>query len=566
MAGWAIDLGNSHTRVARWDVEAGAPQLVELPEICRQPGGTEPLAAPRLIPSATEVIDAPSLAARIGSWPLIRRVMFLGRRAIIGRPALERNLGLMRTSFAPTFKPFLDREALRQIARTRSRTYSAREVARLFMRELLAAVKRDTGVRVRDLVLTTPVEAYETYRAELSRIARGLGVRRCRFIDEPVAASLGYGLGLGHQRLVLVVDFGGGTLDLALVALSARHAEEGRADVIGKDGRALGGNLVDAWLLDEMARALGYPLDDGTGDSDEWVFWKRLMLAEARRVKEALFFHPWTIFHFTPPAHLRREALPSGDEPPWLEITRERLVEVLEQHRLYDLLERSLEAVLAQARRADIDEDDIDEVLMIGGSTLLPGVYPLFEDRFARDRVRAWQPFEAVVYGAWALAAESFSHSDFIVHDYAFVTFDPRTHDKQYTVIVPRGTHFPTPRAVWRGRLVPTCALGEPESVFKLVVCEIGQGGRDGERFVWDERGALHRVGGPDDASNPIVVPLNETNPTLGNLDPPHSPRDRQSRLDVSFTVNAQRWLCVTVYDLKTKRPLLDGARVVRLL
>ena len=296
------------------------------------------------------------------------------------------------------------------------------------------------------------------------------------------------------------------------------------------------------------------------------MFWRRLMQAEARRVKEALFFKPWTIFHFTPPAHLRRAAVPGGEEMPWLEISRDRLVEVLEQHDLYGLLEHSLETVLEQARAADIDESDIDEVLMIGGSTLLPGVYSLFEQRFGRDRVRAWQPFEAVVYGACALAARSFSHSDFIVHDYAFVTFDPRTHDKQYTVIVPRGTHFPTPRAVWRGRLVPTCALGEPESVFKLVVCELGQGGRDGARFVWDDRGVLHRVGGDDDAAKPIVVPLNESNPTLGNLEPPHSPRDRQSRLDVSFSVNAQRWLCVTVYDLKRQRTLLDGARVVRLL
>ena len=56
MDGWAIDLGNSNTRVARWDSETGAPALLELPGICRQPGGTEPLSAPRLVPSATEII------------------------------------------------------------------------------------------------------------------------------------------------------------------------------------------------------------------------------------------------------------------------------------------------------------------------------------------------------------------------------------------------------------------------------------------------------------------------------------------------------------------------------
>ena len=63
-----------------------------------------------------------------------------------------------------------------------------------------------------------------------------------------------------------------------------------------------------------------------------------------------------------------------------------------------------------------------------------------------------------------------------------------------------------------------------------------------------------------------VVVPLNESNPTLGTLDPPHSPRDRRPRLEVSFSVNEDRWLCGTVFDLKTRKVLLDDAHVVRLL
>jgi molecular chaperone DnaK (HSP70) len=566
MSGWAIDLGNSHTRVARWIEESATPQLLELPGICRLPGGSEPLAAPRLIPSATEIINPVSFATRVGTWPLVRRYWFLGRRAIIGRPALERNLGYARTTYAPAFKPFLDRESLRPIARHKKRLYTAREVARLFMRELLAEVKRATGVRIRDLVLTTPVEAYETYRAELLRISRGLGIKRLRFVDEPVAASLGYGLSLGQERLVLVVDFGAGTLDLALVGLSARGAMEGKAKVIAKYGRDLGGNLVDAWLLADISQELGYPIEQAVEyETEEQVFWRRLMMAEARRIKEALFFKPWTTFHYTPPAYLRSQAAPADEEMPWLEITRERLVDVLERHQLYATLEHCTDNVLEQARASGIGEEDIDEVLMIGGSTLLHGVYPLFENRFGRDRVRAWQPFEAVVFGACALAANSFEPSDFIVHDYAFVTYDPKTHEKQYTVIVPRGTRFPTPRHFWRGQLVPTCALGEPESLFKLVVCELGRADRNSHRFTWDADGVLHKLD-EQSRNEPIVVPLNENNPTLGTLNPPHSPRDRRPRLDVSFSVSGERWLCATVHDLRTKETLLNEARVVRLL
>src|SRR4029453_11231232 len=109
--------------------------------------------------------------------------------------------------------------------------------------------------------------------------------------------------------------------------------------------------------------------------------------------------------------------------------------------------------------------------------------------------------------------------------DYAFVTHDARTGAAQHTVIVPRGTRFPTPPDFWRRQVVPTCALGEPETIFKLLVCEIGRGDGAGDRRLgWDAAGALHRIGG--DASQPdVVVPLNAASPTLGTLDPPHSPR-----------------------------------------
>jgi hypothetical protein len=61
-------------------------------------------------------------------------------------------------------------------------------------------------------------------------------------------------------------------------------------------------------------------------------------------------------------------------------------------------------------------------------------------------------------------------------------------------------------------------------------------------------------------------VPLNESNPALGYLEPPHSPRDRRPRLEIAFGVNAERWLCATVYDLKRRMFLMKDSPVVRLL
>jgi hypothetical protein len=203
---------------------------------------------------------------------------------------------------------------------------------------------------------------------------------------------------------------------------------------------------------------------------------------------------------------------------------------------------------------------------MVGGSTLLPNVYPLFETRFGRARVRAWQPFEAVAYGGCVFAAGRVEPADFIVHDYALLTHDLRSKKPEHTVIVPRGTHFPSKADLWKRQLVPTCSLGEPERVFKLVICEIAEAGAS-RRFAWDEAGQVHQIGGEEGkGAEPLVVKLNEANPALGRLDPPHPPHDTHPRLEVAFGVNSDRWLCATVLDLQTKRHLMREEPVVRLL
>lgn len=559
MEGWALDLGTTNTGLARWDDEIGQPRLVELPAICRNRAGQEPLEAPRLVPSAVDLLDRPRLADLVGRWPPLERRLFLGHRARIGRPALDRNYAVAHPSFVPAFKPALASDSLRPLARAGGEPVTAREAAHAFLRELLCEVKRATGHRPRDLVVTSPVTAFETYRAEVQAILRRLGVRRVRFVDEPVAAALGYGLGLTEERTVLVVDIGGGTMHVVLVRLSPQGSLTGQADVIGKRGRELGGNAVDGWVLADICREMGQPLEDSP-DDEPTRLWRRLMLAEACRVKEAVFFDESAEFLFTPPGAPREAHGRPGSG--FLAFTRARLVQVLEENGFLRALSASLDEAFEQAK---VKVDAIDDVLVVGGSTLLPGVHALLEQRFERRRLRAWQPFEAVAYGAAVFAADRMATRDFIVHDYAFVTHDPATGAVQHTVIVPRGTRFPTPAAFWKRQLVPTCSLGVDETTFKLLICEVSRGDGQDRRFVWDAAGDLHKVGGAA-GDVQVVVPLNEAAPTLGYLDPPHSPRDRRPRLEVSFAVNGERWLVATVHDLLTRRELMSNEPVVRLL
>lgn len=562
---WAIDVGTTNTGVARWDEAAARPRMIELPGVCRRPGGEDHLEAPLLVPSMTQAIEHLDFISKVGRLPFLLRHFTLGKQAYIGRAALEQNQGLMHASFAPVFKPHLARSPLRTLARLGKRALSARDVTRLFLRELLAEVKHVTGERLHDLVVTTPVDAYESYRAELLEIFKSLGVRRTRFIDEPVAAAIGYGLGLKHERLALVVDFGGGTLDVALVLLTAKSMQKGSCEVIAKEGRPLGGNTVDRWLLAELCSRLGYPLTEDP-DHQEDALWQRMMLAETCRVKEAVFFKASETFIALPPDEIHGFEHRIRGDSHTLNVTREDIVAVLEKNGLYETLNACIEGILKQAAPRGIEAKDIKDVLMVGGSTLLPGVYPLFEQRFGRDAVRAWQPFEAVAYGACAYAADCFSQSDFIVHDYAFVTHDLKTHEKEYTTIVPRGTRFPTPSDLWKRQLVPTCSLGEPETMFKLVICELGRSHEGERRFGWDARGDLHKIGGKDGGTEALIVPLNESNPTLGYLKPPHPPGDHRPRLEIAFGVNHERWLCATVYDLKTKKFMMRDEPVIRLL
>jgi molecular chaperone DnaK (HSP70) len=560
---WALDLGTTNTALARYDSEAERPRLVDFEGLQRRPTERDRLELPPLVPSSLQVREEVPLITRLTNFGPGRRWAW-GKLAEIGQPALDLNATRLLPGFVPSFKRALSDTPLRPITRVASRSIDAREAAWLFLRELFKAARASQGDAIDSLTITTPVEAFESYRAEVQSVCRRLGVRHVQFLDEPVAAALGYGLTAETRRLALVVDFGGGTLDLALVALAPKNTARGVCEVIAKAGAPIGGDRIDAWLFEEFSQRLGYgPLDDATAEA---CFWRHLLLGEARRIKEALFLDESVAFDLLPPEELRLFEMRLRREPLEFAVTRHELEAMLERRGLYRSLETLLADITRQAASAHIDLQDVDDVLLVGGSTLLPGVFSTFERRFGRDRVRSWQPFEAVAYGACAYAANRVRHADFLVHDYALLTYDADTGKPEYTVIVPRGTRVPTAPDHWKRQLVPTCASGAPERLFKLIVCEIGDASAE-RRFGFDDQGRAHKVGGrTGDGEERLIVQLNGSNPTVGELVPPHHASDRQPRLELAFGVNAERWLIVTVFDLKTKKQLAREAPVVRLL
>src|SRR5438132_7834248 len=217
---WAIDLGTTNTLIARWT-------------------GTH-----------AETVDLDSITECEPAWqtPLIPSVIFfedtnrgyIGKQALAADEVMRQTFAGRLTPVARSFKRTLGRSSQQPVAEIGHVPVSARQCGTVFLKELLAitnerernmergaispwnfprrfvAWARREGL-VNDLTMTVPVDSFEPYRMELQNIARKLGVHRFKTLDEPVAAALGYGVDLADDRNLLVVDFGGGTLDIAVV-------------------------------------------------------------------------------------------------------------------------------------------------------------------------------------------------------------------------------------------------------------------------------------------------------------------------------------------------------------
>jgi len=561
---FAVDLGTTNTVVARWNDDLGRPEIIRLEDICRNRGAHTAIDDSSTIPSTVYLLRPEECYSFPLKYLYRNRQKYTG--GLIGRRADEQDGGLCRDRYITGFKPALAVSGYRFIGKLGKWNFTADDATRIFFKSLFSSIKDSRGISVSGLTCSIPVDFYEFYRARLQKITRQAGIKFFRTIDEPVAAALGYGLSVNEGKNILVIDFGGGTLDLALIRMKEGSGNAGHCTVIAKTGVPLGGNTVDEWILQKVCSHYGYDAAAIAGDPSSF-WWYRMLLAESCRVKESLFLKERETFYLLPSAIIQGHnvSLPGKGEHSRkpVDITGEEFHDLLREKGLYGIIDRAIITVLERAGSMGINEKDISDVLLVGGSTLLPGVYKLIEDRFGRDRVRAWQPLNAVAFGAAAFAAGKVYKDDHITHDYAFITYDRKSHDKQYNIIIPAGTGFPTPPDLWKRQLTPTCALGVPERLFKLVICEIGKKHALGQEFIWDEKGSLHSL--DEGTGTSLIVPLNESDPTLGVLDPPHQPGDSRARVDLSFMINEDKWLCATVFDLLTGKYLFREKPVIRL-
>lgn len=542
---WAIDMGTTNTLIAKWvGTHAVTVALEELADY-------EPAWRTPLIPSAIYFQDE--------------------KRAIIGRPALSAREFMhtsdlhMRGPLARSFKKTLARASQQEVAKVGTQSISARQCATVFLRELLEASAEYERQRadpnttfmqkmvralrwwrkegqVADLTMTVPVESYEPYRAELSQIATKLGISRSRFrtLDEPVAAALGYGVDLTDEKHIMVVDFGGGTLDLAIVrthppssggkdALGAH-----RATLLAARGANYGGETIDEWIADLGCTRLNAHQDT----------LRPLLLSQAEAIKKDLS-------NKAAVSDSSFFLLQGGGR---IEITRAEFLQMLDTNGLYKTLETLSDATLDDCKH-EINESQLDAILLVGGSTLLPGVRELFERLFGPQRVHYWEPFEAVVKGA-AVFGAGYSVDQIVHHDYAIRVYNDSQQKPEYERLVERGTPYPTPTP-FKTRYY---AVTEGQQMFRLPICEVGYAGR--VSLPWNRRINGNEYWLPTgQEEGECVITLNEGDAL--RLAPPGS--GTQARLRIDFTIDANRYLCATIHDLQRQRDLRNEERVVKL-
>jgi molecular chaperone DnaK (HSP70) len=523
----ALDFGTSNTVAAAWDEAAGKPETLVLP------GLSLPAldGAPPLIPSLVYVEDAATGRCLVGG-----EVVAAGRD-LAGDPrcfaGFKRGLAAGVTGFAP---------------RLDGREVTAADAGGWFLGRVLAALPDDA-----ELIVTVPVTAFERYLDWLGHVASHHAARRLRVLDESTAAALGYEVP-PDEAPVLVIDFGGGTLDVSLVRLPALgsagavvqgagppEGSPGVATVLGKAGLVLGGADLDHWLVEDFLSRHHVKAHEVAEDLS-------LLRALAERTKIRLSSQltaDMAYFHADTGRTWRHT------------YTREELEDVLERHDLFARIQGTLDQVLRQAEARGISRADIGRVLLVGGSTTIPAVHRTLRQGFPRERVVSHKPFEAVAHGALALVRGT-RVEDHLYHGYGIRHWDERRQRHLYEPIFSPGHPYPSSEPV--ELVLRASRVGQ--AMIELIVGEMEPQGPGAAEVVFHE-GRL--VASPVSADAPRVVPLNDTpeTRTIARLEPPGQPG--VDRIKASFVVDAERRLRLTVTDLQSGETLMANAIVTHL-
>lgn len=537
----AIDFGTTNTVVAE------CFEGLDMPRLVRLDGLSAPArdGAPPLIPSIVYVRDGQS-GESLAGW----RVRANGYDVQNDR----RFFASFKRAIAARHRPLP-----RQID---GAAWDDARAGHRFLAEVMSALVYGEQT-IEELVLTVPIQAFERYLQWLTNAAEHFApARRLRIVDEPTAAALGYDV-RAPGSLVLVFDFGGGTLDISLVRtpetsaqgpgivyevdaerISRRTGGDFGADetavVVAKAGQVLGGDDVDHWLIGDILERNGVARED-IGD----VYHQLKQAAEELKIRLSSH-HQAELGVFDPDTMRTYRAA----------YTRGELEELLDLRGFYDKIQGTIDQILRSARQHGIYKEDIGHVFMVGGTSLMPSVGRMLRTTFGRGRVHTDKPFTAVAHGALSLATGT-GLDDFLYHGYGLRHLSAMTGHHEYHEIIAPGTRYPMDKPVE----LTLCASKHGQEAIEMVIGEVEDAGSGLAEVYFGE----HQIVVAEGVALKRVSPLNAEGDarTIARLDPVG--KAGQDRIRVEFTVDGNRGLRVTVTDLFNGKVLLDNVKVVEL-
>jgi len=264
-----------------------------------------------------------------------------------------------------------------------NKEYTPPEISAYILRKLKEAAEAYLGHKVHKAVITVPAYFNDAQRQATKDAGEIAGLEVVRIINEPTAASLAYGLDKKENQKIAVFDLGGGTFDISILEVA-----EGVFRVISTNGDThLGGDDFDEALVNYVAEE--FKKQEGIDLRKDPMALQRLVEACEKAKKELSVAHstdinlPFITADASGPKHLQ------------MTITRAKFEELIDP-----LVERCRGPVLQALKDAKLRPSDIDEVVLVGGSTRVPKVQALVRELFGKEPNKEVNPDEVVAVGA----------------------------------------------------------------------------------------------------------------------------------------------------------------------
>lgn len=306
--------------------------------------------------------------------------------------------------------------------------YAPPELSAIILQKLKKAAEDHLGEKVEKAVITVPAYFNDSQRKATKDAGVIAGLKVERIINEPTAAALAYGMDKKKDQTIAVYDFGGGTFDISILEVG-----EGIVEVKSTLGDThLGGDDIDQrvqnWLVTEFKKESGIDLS-----KDKMALQRLKEAAEKAKMELSTTMETDINLPFV-------TADASGPKHLLMKLTRAKLEQLMD-----DLIQRTEEPCKQALSDAGLKPEDINEVILVGGSTRIPKVQQLVKDIFGKEPHKGVNPDEVVAAGAAIQGAVlSGDVKDVLLLDVTPLTLGIETLGGVFTKMIARNTTIPT--------------------------------------------------------------------------------------------------------------------------